>query len=352
MGGAPSRVLDSPALYLGGADVLKDESFFTSNGITAILSVGDETPPAEWGHIKECLHINKRDNPDTSLEEHFAEVVAFVHGARCAQRAVYIHCHAGISRSSTCCAAYLMAHLSMPLLDVMGHLLRCRDTVCPNPGFREQLGRFEVDAVAGLCASLRAQHGEALVRSDLEQVARLLVQSRHAVESQQASEWVYTTSGKPVDAETLRTLTDDGDGNGPCNSPELEAMHWPCPHGMFACANVSPVRAPVCKDVCVQEPDDDPKSRGRRRGVLRSAELLAQAEDDWRDGFDVPLDCLGFEAQVERLRARLQPLVEAGEAVPGGEAGLEWLATCVVDNRLRGAGTSGGQAPDERTESK
>jgi len=320
MGGAPSRVLDSPALYLGGADVLKDESFFTSNGITAILSVGDETPPAEWGHIKECLHINKRDNPDTSLEEHFAEVVAFVHGARCAQRAVYIHCHAGISRSSTCCAAYLMAHLSMPLLDVMGHLLRCRDTVCPNPGFREQLGRFEVDAVAGLCASLRAQHGEALVRSDLEQVARLLVQSRHAVESQQASEWVYTTSGKPVDAETLRTLTDDGDGNGPY--------------------------------VCVQEPDDDPKSRGRRRGVLRSAELLAQAEDDWRDGFDVPLDCLGFEAQVERLRARLQPLVEAGEAVPGGEAGLEWLATCVVDNRLRGAGTSGGQAPDERTESK
>jgi len=316
MGGAPSRVLDSPALYLGGADVLKDESFFTSNGITAILSVGDETPPAEWGHIKECLHINKRDNPDTSLEEHFAEVVAFVHGARCAQRAVYIHCHAGISRSSTCCAAYLMAHLSMPLLDVMGHLLRCRDTVCPNPGFREQLGRFEVDAVAGLCASLRAQHGEALVRSDLEQVARLLVQSRHAVESQQASEWVYTTSGKPVDAETLRTLTDDGDGNGPY--------------------------------VCVQEPDDDPKSRGRRRGVLRSAELLAQAEDDWRDGFDVPLDCLGFEAQVERLRARLQPLVEAGEAVPGGEAGLEWLATCVVDNRLRGAGTSGGRAFPDR----
>lgn len=301
MGGAPSRVLDSPALYLGGADVLKDESFFTSNGITAILSVGDETPPAEWGHIKECLHINKRDNPDTSLEEHFAEVVAFVHGARCAQRAVYIHCHAGISRSSTCCAAYLMAHLSMPLLDVMGHLLRCRDTVCPNPGFREQLGRFEVDAVAGLCASLRAQHGEALVRSDLEQVARLLVQSRHAVESQQASEWVYTTSGKPVDAETLRTLTDDGDGNGPY--------------------------------VCVQEPDDDPKSRGRRRGVLRSAELLAQAEDDWRDGFDVPLDCLGFEAQVERLRARLQPLVDAGEAAPGGVAGLEWLASAAAADR-------------------
>ena len=47
MGGAPSRILESPALFLGGSDVLKEESFFTSNGIAAVLSVGDEAPPAE-----------------------------------------------------------------------------------------------------------------------------------------------------------------------------------------------------------------------------------------------------------------------------------------------------------------
>ena len=44
---------------------------------------------------------------------------------------------------------------------------------------------------------------------------------------------------------------------------------------------------------------------------------------------EVSLDlkvALGFEAQAERLRARLQPLVDAGEAAPGGIAGLEWLA--------------------------
>ena len=274
MGGAPSRILESPALYLGGADVLKDESFLTSIGITAVLSVGDETPPAEWARIKERLHINKRDTPDTSLSEHFAEAVAFVHGARCANRAVYIHCHAGISRSTTCCAAYLMAHLSMPLLDVMGHLLRCRDTVCPNPGFREQLGRFEAVAATDLRASLRAEHGDALIRSDLQQVAALLAQSKSLIDAQAASEWVYATSGKPVDADTLTTLTDDEDGNGPY--------------------------------VRVREKDDDPTSLGRRRSVRRPAELLVEAESDWREGFDVPLDSLGFEAQVERLRARLQ----------------------------------------------
>jgi len=296
MGGAPSRILASPSLFLGGADVLKDESFFTSHGISAVLSLGDEVPPAAWAHIEHRLHINKRDTPDTSLAEHFAEVVVFVHGARAAGRAVYIHCHAGISRSSTCCAAYLMAHLSMPLLDVMGHLLRCRDTVCPNPGFREQLAHFEPIACA---ASLRAAYGDALVGSDLKQVAALLVAWQSAVGAFEASEWVYAINGKPVDAHALVTLTDDDDGNGPY--------------------------------VMVRVNDNDPTALGRRRGVRRRADVLAEAENDWREGLDVPLDSVGFEAQVERLRARLQPLVDAGEAAPGEVVGLEWLASAAAD---------------------
>ena len=81
-------------LYLRGADALQNESFFTSNGIFAVLSVGDEAPPSDWAHIKQRLHIKKNDTPDVKLDEHFAEVVAFVHGARIAGRGVYIHCHA------------------------------------------------------------------------------------------------------------------------------------------------------------------------------------------------------------------------------------------------------------------
>ena len=162
MGGSPSRILESPTLYLGGADVLKDESFFTSNAISAVLSVGDESPPPEWAFVEWRLHIKKQDTPDSSLAEHFGEVAAFVHGARCEGRAVYVHCHAGISRSSTCCAAYLMAHLSLPLRDALAHLLRCRDTVCPNPGFREQLESLDSSGGASnLSASLRGAHGVA-----------------------------------------------------------------------------------------------------------------------------------------------------------------------------------------------
>ena len=45
MGGAPSRILDSPSLFLGGADAIKDAKFLDEQAITAVLSVGDETPP-------------------------------------------------------------------------------------------------------------------------------------------------------------------------------------------------------------------------------------------------------------------------------------------------------------------
>jgi hypothetical protein len=240
-----------------------------------------------------------------------------------------------------------MTHLELSLRDVMAHLLRCRDTVCPNPGFREQLERFgssrgclqnashqcggggggggsgnlvaltiglELDSeddqpvstraricvpppsAADVRASLRAAHGDALVNSDLKQVAARLCEYKADVAAQAASEWVFTANGKPVTrADVLATVTDDGDGNGPY--------------------------------VRVREEGDAPDEPGRRRSVCRPSELLANAEADWKEASFVPWDTLGFEAQAERLRARLQPLVDAGEAAPGGLAGLEWLST-------------------------
>lgn len=305
MGGAPSRILDSPALYLGGADAVKDGSFFEANGISAVLSVGDDAPTDGLDCIQQRLHIKKDDTPDSDLSDHFGEIAEFVHGARCAGRAVYIHCHAGISRSSTACAVYLVAHLELSLRDALAHLLRCRDTVCPNPGFREQLERFEKVAAAELRAALRAAHGAALVSSDLRQVAALLCESQGAVAAQAASEWLFASNGKPVSADVFANLTDNGDGNGPY--------------------------------VRVHEEGDDPDEPGRRRAVCRPSELLATAETDWSGADFVPWDSLGFEAQAERLRARLQPLVYAGEAAPGGLAGLEWLCAKELTDKVEGA---------------
>ena len=101
MGGAPSTLLHAPPLVLGGADVLKPGSEWTleGNNIAACVSVCDKTPRPQSG--LEILHINLQDKPETQLSPTFSEAAAFIHTARCAGGAVYVHCTAGVSRSTT-----------------------------------------------------------------------------------------------------------------------------------------------------------------------------------------------------------------------------------------------------------
>lgn len=293
MGGAPSRILDDPPLFLGGADVLKDKRFFESNGITAVLSLGEEEPTLP--SIAVQMKICKEDSPDADLLTHFPDAIDFIHGARSARHATFVHCHAGISRSSTCTAAYLMAHLNLSMRDALAHLVRCRDTVCPNPGFRDQLLEFERTSARALHDTLQRRLAPDMLSADLRFVASILVHSKADVDAQAASEWVFASNGKPCSLEDLATLADDHDGNGTY--------------------------------VIVREPEDDPRAPpARRRGVARPRELLREAAEDWREADFVPWGSIGFDAQVSRLRERLQPLVDSKQAAPGGLAGLEWLA--------------------------
>ena len=144
MGGAPSIILSRPPLMLGGKEVLADVSFFADNGISAVVSVCDHLPPAcvQSRLALVVQHFNVPDEPNAPLGEHFLAIVAFIHTARVSGKGVYVHCTAGISRSTAAMAAYLMAALDIDDAQALGHIQRCRDTACPNDGFRQQLTHF------------------------------------------------------------------------------------------------------------------------------------------------------------------------------------------------------------------
>jgi atypical dual specificity phosphatase len=57
---------------------------------------------------------------------------------------VLVHCVAGVSRSPTIIAAYLISKCSMSLKDALGLLVRARPVVCPRPGFIAQLKDLEI----------------------------------------------------------------------------------------------------------------------------------------------------------------------------------------------------------------
>jgi len=163
MGGAPSQVfpvlLDAgtglagspqdeaevaPGLWLGGSDVVDDPDFFRKRDISHVLSLG---PQAPGRHIRLSgrLHIDLPDVPSARLGPHFRKIVLFIaEGRHVERRNTYVHCQAGISRSTTSICAYLMTHLNIDFEVSLAFLSSRRRAVCPNNGFRQQLRTFEM----------------------------------------------------------------------------------------------------------------------------------------------------------------------------------------------------------------
>eukprot|EP01043_Picozoa_sp_COSAG02_P048945 COSAG02_NODE_4865_length_4888_cov_2.731259_6_plen_255_part_00 len=242
------------------------------------------------------LHIDVKDVPDTQLGPMFAEAAVFIHTARARQRAVYVHCTAGISRSTTIAAAYLMASLGLNRSQALGHIHRCRETACPNEGFLAQLHEFEGAAAAAVGQQLTALEipSQAQLRErDLRTIAESLRAAEEAARVFHESILFFRDDGTPVPPELAALVCDPGDGNG------------------------SRVPADISKV------DSDP--------VEHMADFRMVATDTTEQGGGhVNWGLEGYEEQKQRLRELLLPQLDAG-AKAGGSVGLEWLAAVGVD---------------------
>eukprot|EP01083_Nonionella_stella_P019578 54361_1 len=129
---------------MGGDDVLNDHKFWKTHAITHVISVGSTRPSADMTrqmHL-EVTHIQKSDLPHVSLWKELGRSAEIIHRARLGGGAIYVHCQAGISRSSTLTLAYVMSYLGMTFLEAAAFLERRRGCARPNPGFQAQLIEF------------------------------------------------------------------------------------------------------------------------------------------------------------------------------------------------------------------
>lgn len=164
-------ILDSPALWLGGDDVLRDTTFFEEKGIKACLSVCQTVPPLDMHSLERKLHINVLDNPFAQLKPHFWSAVQFVHEARANGLNVYVHCAAGISRSPTLVIVYLMTHLGLSSEAAYRHTVACRPCTCPNDGFKVQISAYEKADRDAMLAQLHSMYdSKALLEADWKYV--------------------------------------------------------------------------------------------------------------------------------------------------------------------------------------
>ena len=154
---APSSAKDQanlilePFLYLGPQSAATSLAFLTVKAITHIISVGCPNVPTpehfknpSKSHLK--LPLNDKSS-GVSIHATVLQGVAFIREAvdSSPNAKVLVHCKAGISRSSTVVAAYLMQERGMSLRAGLALIIQKREQAYPNPGFLEQLKEMEME---------------------------------------------------------------------------------------------------------------------------------------------------------------------------------------------------------------
>lgn len=142
----PLDLVWAPGLYLGGISAL---NHLDVNSIDAVLTVvqRNERNDPDWlaskvGTQRSWLWLSHADTPEENMSGDFIEATDFIDEHLRAGRRVLVHCHAGMSRSATMVAAYLLRFhpQRFPSADsAIAYLQGRRWIVDPNPGFRKQL---------------------------------------------------------------------------------------------------------------------------------------------------------------------------------------------------------------------
>ena len=137
-----SEILEN--LWLGPIDLIHDFEFLKENKITHILTLFDITVSTIEMVV---LNIKQKsikiyDTDAAPISDHFESCVEFIESALTGGGAVYVHCYAGISRSPTIVAAYLINSRGMSDYEALDVIKARRPVIDPNEGFRAALAAW------------------------------------------------------------------------------------------------------------------------------------------------------------------------------------------------------------------
>ncbi|KAI9315435.1 protein-tyrosine phosphatase-like protein [Zopfochytrium polystomum] len=159
----PSEVV--PGIFISSVPAATDRDRLLRAGITHILNVtgpvsaADPTTPRypnPFGGASAAsadsdtgfagyLHICLPDDPAVPLRPHIPTATAFISSALASGGAVLVHCEAGVSRSASFIAAFLMRERGLTLRGALGAVQAAAPRAAPNVGFFRQLCGVEAE---------------------------------------------------------------------------------------------------------------------------------------------------------------------------------------------------------------
>lgn len=111
------------------------------NGIKAVITVMGEAElklPADIKHFRILI----ADDPSENIKCFFDSASKFIQ-TEIKQHNVLVHCKAGVSRSATIVASYLMNAMKLSASEAVSLLKEKRRIVYPNKGFMKQLRAYD-----------------------------------------------------------------------------------------------------------------------------------------------------------------------------------------------------------------
>lgn len=164
-----NRVL--PGLYVGNFRDAKDSEQLKTYKITHIVSIHDFAKKIRDDIEYKCVLAS--DTPEQDLAQFFPECIDFIHAARIKGGNVLVHCLAGVSRSVTVTAAYMMTVTDYGWKDCLNAIRGARTYANPNFGFQRQLQNFHVEKLAAERERVKSTY-EPVPYNDNEEMKHLL----------------------------------------------------------------------------------------------------------------------------------------------------------------------------------
>ncbi|ORZ15769.1 protein-tyrosine phosphatase-like protein [Absidia repens] len=129
-----------PRLFVGDCIAAQDTAELATNKVSHVVALGG----FDYDHagiIYKNIHIE--DLPKENIIQYFDDTFDFIDEARSNGKAVLVHCQAGMSRSVTIVAAYMMRKANIGYEQALTMIKSRRPWAAPNDGFMAQLELYE-----------------------------------------------------------------------------------------------------------------------------------------------------------------------------------------------------------------
>ncbi|CAM2100281.1 dual specificity protein phosphatase 19 [Caretta caretta] len=131
-----------PWLLLGSQDAAQDLETMKKYGVTHVLNVAygvENAFPNDFIY----KNISILDLPETDITSYFPECFEFIEQAKMLDRVVLVHCNAGVSRAAAIIIGFLINSEGLNFARAFSWVKNARPAICPNPGFMEQLRKYQ-----------------------------------------------------------------------------------------------------------------------------------------------------------------------------------------------------------------